>query len=90
MHSKALSGALATMAALVTAPVAMSQEAPAAKPDAEEVDEIIVSGYRASLQSALEVKRNSFFECTWRVASGYHWPSETRAGDAMPAGRATA
>jgi TonB-dependent receptor len=59
MHSKALSGALASMAALVTAPVAMSQEAPATSAAAEEVDEIIVSGYRASLQSALEVKKNS-------------------------------
>ncbi len=59
MHSKALNGALASVAALCAAPFAMSQNAPAPQVDAEEVDEIIVSGYRASLQSALEVKKNS-------------------------------
>ncbi|HYJ42132.1 MAG TPA: TonB-dependent receptor [Steroidobacteraceae bacterium] len=59
MHSKAHRRALASMAALITAPVAMSQEAPAQKAEAEEIGEIVVSGYRASLQSALEVKRSS-------------------------------
>ena len=62
MYSKALRRALASVAALAAAPFAMgqqAQQADAAKGDAEDVGEIIVSGYRASLEGALEIKRNS-------------------------------
>jgi TonB-dependent receptor len=59
MQSKALGGAIASAAALLTSPVALAQNAPASAADAEDIGEIVVSGYRASLQSALAVKKNS-------------------------------
>jgi TonB-dependent receptor len=62
MSSKALSRALASVAALFAVPFAQGQEAQqaaAAQDDAEEVGEVVVSGYRQSLESALAVKRNS-------------------------------
>jgi TonB-dependent receptor len=51
--------ALACLAALSASHLAAAQEAPATNNQSEELDEVVVSGYRASLQGALEVKRNS-------------------------------
>ena len=62
MYPKALRRALASVAALSVAPFAISQQAqqPAkADADAEEMGEIVVSGFRASLEGALDIKRNS-------------------------------
>ena len=50
------------MAALSVAPFAISQTAQqstAAETDAEELGEVVVSGFRASLSGALDIKRNS-------------------------------
>src|SRR5262245_19828186 len=62
MYSKALRRALASIATLSLAQFAISQEAqqPAkTDADAEEVGEIVVTGFRASLSGALDIKRNS-------------------------------
>ena len=61
MQSKALRGALASVAALCAAPLALGQQAQDAstQTDVEELGEVVVSGYRASLEGALEIKRNS-------------------------------
>ena len=62
MQSKALRRALASMAALSVAPFAISQQAQQAattETDAEDVGVIVVSGFRASLKGALDIKRNS-------------------------------
>jgi iron complex outermembrane receptor protein len=59
MNSKALNGALASIAALCAAPVALGQEAAATQSEADDLGEIVVSGYRASLSGALDIKRNS-------------------------------
>lgn len=50
---------LAASSALVIATAAQAQETPAAEPAAEETQEIVVSGFRASLDAALNVKRDS-------------------------------
>ncbi len=48
------------LAVSAAAPLALAQEPQANNTAAgEEMSEIVVSGYRASLQGALEVKRNS-------------------------------
>jgi iron complex outermembrane recepter protein len=62
MQSKALKGALASIATLCAAPLALGQQAQnaaASQADSEEIGEVVVSGYRASLEGALEIKRNS-------------------------------
>jgi iron complex outermembrane receptor protein len=50
--------ALAYLAALSATQLAAAQDAPA-DAGSEELSEVVVTGYRAALQSALEVKRNS-------------------------------
>jgi iron complex outermembrane receptor protein len=60
MQSKALRGALASVASLCAAPLAMGQAQDATNQSTgEELEEVLVSGYRASLEGALEIKRNS-------------------------------
>ena len=61
MYSKALRRALASVAALSVAPFAISQQAQqSTNADAgEDVGEIVVTGFRASLEGALDIKRNS-------------------------------
>src|SRR5262245_54601453 len=62
MYSKALRRALASVAALSVAPFAISQQAQQstnAASDAEDIGEVVVTGFRASLQGALDIKRNS-------------------------------
>jgi iron complex outermembrane receptor protein len=51
--------AAAISAALVASPIAFAQQSDRPAGNAEEIGEVVVSGYRASLQDALEVKRNS-------------------------------
>ncbi len=46
-------------AALLASPIAFAQQADKPATDAEEIGEVVVSGYRASLKGALDVKRNS-------------------------------
>ena len=48
----------AISAALLASPIAFAQQADSA-PEAEEIGEVLVTGYRASLKGALDVKRNS-------------------------------
>ncbi len=58
MHSTALIRA-GVLVALGITPVAFAQEAPEKKDAGEELSEVVVTGYRASLAGALEIKRNS-------------------------------
>ncbi|PVM90721.1 TonB-dependent receptor [Caulobacter endophyticus] len=57
---RAVLGASASAFTLLAAGAAMAQEAPApaAEPASDEVEAIVVTGFRASLQSAINVKRN--------------------------------
>ena len=57
MQSIALRRAIASILAFSAAPLAFAQEQSGAA--AEELEELVVTGYRASLQGALEIKRNS-------------------------------
>jgi iron complex outermembrane receptor protein len=50
---------LALTAALLSAPAALAQTAPAAPAPVDQVEEVVVTGIRASLRSAMDVKRNS-------------------------------
>jgi outer membrane receptor for ferrienterochelin and colicin len=58
MHFSLLKRASAISAALLASPIAFAQQSSQAS-DTEELGEVVVSGYRASLKSALEVKRNA-------------------------------
>src|ERR1041384_8410495 len=52
---------ITTAAALLASPIAMAQqqtESTTTK-EAEEIGEVVITGYRASLQGALDIKRNS-------------------------------
>ena len=59
MHFSLRSRAAAISVALITSPIAFSQQADKPAAEAEDIGEVLVTGYRASLQGALEVKRNS-------------------------------
>lgn len=59
MHFSLCKRASAISIALLASPIALAQQQDAPAADAEEVGEVMVTGYRASLQGALEVKRNS-------------------------------
>ena len=56
MQFSRLTRASAISAALLASPIAFAQDKPA---EADDLGEVVVTGYRASLQDALEVKRNS-------------------------------
>ena len=59
MQSRALIRAGVTLALLGVSPLAAAQTTPDKKDDGEELSEVVVTGYRASLSGALEIKRNS-------------------------------
>jgi TonB-dependent receptor len=59
MHFSLRSRAAAISVALFASPIAVAQQSDKPAADAEEIGEVLVTGYRASLQGALEVKRNS-------------------------------
>jgi iron complex outermembrane recepter protein len=46
-------------AALLASPICLAQQAEKPAADAEDIGEVLVTGYRASLKGALDVKRNS-------------------------------
>jgi iron complex outermembrane recepter protein len=58
-HKKALAYLAALSASNFVSNPAVAQDAPAGNNGGEELSEVVVTGYRASLQGALEVKRNS-------------------------------
>jgi iron complex outermembrane recepter protein len=59
VHSRRRTGLLAAASALVIATAAQAQDTQTAEPAAEETEEVVVSGFRASLDAALNVKRDS-------------------------------
>ncbi len=59
MDFPALTRASAIVATLTATPLAIAQQQTSKADDTEEISEVLVTGYRASLQSALAVKRNS-------------------------------
>jgi iron complex outermembrane receptor protein len=61
-HTTALRAALALSAsalAMAMASAATAQEAPPTQPASDEVEAVVVTGFRASLQSAINIKRSS-------------------------------
>jgi iron complex outermembrane receptor protein len=59
MYSKSLVRAFASTAALFASSLVTAQTPPESRSAANEIDEVVVTGYRASLSSALDIKRNS-------------------------------
>jgi TonB-dependent receptor len=59
MHISLGTRAAVVSAALLASPIALAQQSDKPAADAEEIGEVVVSGYRASLKGALDVKRNS-------------------------------
>ena len=59
MHFSLRTRVTAISAALLASPIALAQQQTAATADAEDIGEVVVTGYRASLKGALDVKRSS-------------------------------
>jgi TonB-dependent receptor len=59
MHYSLRTRVTAISAALLASPIAFAQQSDQAAAAAEDIDEVLVTGYRASLKGALDVKRNA-------------------------------